>query len=96
MNKFHEDDSCSRFIDCIKLPILIIHACDDPLFPELLLEYPKKLLAVNKNALFLKVPHGGHLGFFEGGFVVPNRITWLDRMLVEFIRVTLDEIDERK
>lgn len=31
----------------------------------------------------LETEHGGHLGFFEGGFVVPNSITWLDRTLVQ-------------
>lgn len=25
---------------------------------------------------------GGHLGFYEGGFVMPNSVTWLDRTAV--------------
>lgn len=29
--------------------------------------------------------HGGHLGFFEGGFMYPNPIAWLDRILVSLI-----------
>ena len=26
---------------------------------------------------------GGHLGFYEGGFVMPNSVTWLDRTAVD-------------
>ena len=28
--------------------------------------------------------HGGHLGFFEGGYFEPNELTWLDRFIVEY------------
>jgi len=28
--------------------------------------------------------HGGHLGFFEGGTIVPDEITWLDRIIIEY------------
>ena len=44
-------------------------------------------------SLFVLTQHGGHLGFYEGG-VVPNRMSWLDRLVVEFskacIKVNLD------
>lgn len=30
--------------------------------------------------------HGGHLGYFEGGFIMPNDVTWLDRVVMEFCR----------
>ena len=92
MEEFYKYNSSSQFMDRISLPMLIINANDDPIVPETLHKYPRKLLEVNKNALFLRVPHGGHLGFFEGGFVIPNRVTWLDRMLAEYIQVALNEI----
>jgi abhydrolase domain-containing protein 2 len=29
--------------------------------------------------------NGGHLGFYEGGLIYPNPVTWLDRALVAII-----------
>ena len=36
------------------------------------------------NVIFALTHHGGHLGYFEGGLVLPNSVTWLDRVIVEF------------
>lgn len=38
-----------------------------------------------KNVLHIELAHGGHLGFYEGGLVYPNTVTWLDRALVALI-----------
>lgn len=37
------------------------------------------------NILYIELAHGGHLGFYEGGMVYPNPVTWLDRALVALI-----------
>lgn len=43
------------------------------------------LCLVNRsNVIFALTHHGGHLGYFEGGIVLPNSVTWLDRIVVEF------------
>jgi len=43
------------------------------------------LCAVKRdNVIFAVTHHGGHLGYFEGGFVLPNSVTWLDRVVVDF------------
>jgi predicted alpha/beta-fold hydrolase len=34
--------------------------------------------------IFVATQHGGHLGFFEGGLVYPNAVTWLDRVVVQY------------
>lgn len=34
---------------------------------------------------YVEVAHGGHLGFYEGGFIYPNPVTWLDRTLVAMV-----------
>ena len=49
----------------------------------------------NPNALFVKTEHGGHLGFFEGG-LIPNKVSWLDRMLVEFARASIELAENDK
>lgn len=38
-----------------------------------------------KNALYVELAHGGHLGFYEGGLLYPNPVTWLDKALVALI-----------
>lgn len=35
--------------------------------------------------MFLELAHGGHLGFYEGGLVYANPVTWLDRALVGLV-----------
>ena len=43
------------------------------------------LCAVKRdNVVFAVTHHGGHLGYFEGGILLPNSVTWLDRVVVEF------------
>ena len=43
------------------------------------------IAAEHNNALYLELAHGGHLGFYEGGLVYPNPVTWLDRALVALV-----------
>jgi abhydrolase domain-containing protein 2 len=40
---------------------------------------------MHKNALYIENAHGGHLGFYEGGMINPNPLTWLDRILVSLL-----------
>lgn len=35
--------------------------------------------------LYMELAHGGHLGFYEGGFIYPNPVAWLDRTLVALV-----------
>lgn len=39
----------------------------------------------HKNTLYVELAHGGHLGFYEGGLIYPNPVTWLDRAVVSMI-----------
>ena len=40
--------------------------------------------------LFMTTKHGGHLGYFEGGYIIPHHITWLDRVLVQYADAVVD------
>ncbi|ESO85093.1 hypothetical protein LOTGIDRAFT_204654 [Lottia gigantea] len=89
--------SCKQYIQNITKPIFILNAEDDPIVPKQLYTTPLKYQENHDNCLFIVTKHGGHLGFFEGGFIKPNTITWLDRAVVQFSNV-LCELDckERK
>ena len=36
-----------------------------------------------ENFIFIEQKYGGHLGFYEGGFIYPNALSWLDRLVVQ-------------
>lgn len=42
-------------------------------------------LATKDKVLFVVTQNGGHLGFFEGGVVIPKTVTWMDRAIVQYI-----------
>lgn len=43
------------------------------------------VVSVSKdNVIFATTAHGGHLGFFEGGLLYPDTITWLDKIVVQY------------
>ena len=44
--------------------------------------YSINLSEKKKNFLYIEQKYGGHLGFYEGGLIYPNPITWLDRTVV--------------
>jgi abhydrolase domain-containing protein 2 len=35
--------------------------------------------------MYIECQNGGHLGFYEGGLINPNPLTWLDRILVSLL-----------
>lgn len=77
--------SCINYLDNIEIPMLFINAKDDPIVHEELLEPIKEFAMKRKKTLYVEVAHGGHLGFYEGGLIYPNPVTWLDRALVALI-----------
>ena len=43
----------------------------------------------NEAALFVVTHHGGHLGFYEGGFFTVSPLTWLDKAVMQYIMAVL-------
>ena len=42
-------------------------------------------LDYNPNAMFVRTDHGGHLGYFEGGWFFHNEMRWTDRLIFQYI-----------
>lgn len=77
--------SSLHYLTHIQKPMVFINAKDDPLIPESLLAPIKEHASKHRNTLYVEMAHGGHLGFFEGGYILPNPITWLDRATISII-----------
>lgn len=43
------------------------------------------IIGKHRNTLYVELAHGGHLGFYEGGLIYPNPITWMDRATIAII-----------
>lgn len=82
--EFYRVNSSATYLDRVNRPMLFLNAMDDPIVPEELWETPKKFVDTHDKAMFVLMKHGGHLGFFEGGFLYPKRSNWLDRVATEF------------
>jgi abhydrolase domain-containing protein 2 len=82
INDLYRYNSCSLYMENITVPMVFINALDDPIIPETLLTWPKNYAERRDKAAFILSTHGGHLGFYEGGFFKPNPVTWLDRTAV--------------
>lgn len=88
IDEFYVKSSSSQYMKNINIPLLIMNAKDDPLIPEALFRYPKNLIDTNPNVLFVVTTYGGHMGYFEGGIVFPNQLSWLDRLLGQFVQAS--------
>ncbi|XP_011495795.1 PREDICTED: abhydrolase domain-containing protein 2 [Ceratosolen solmsi marchali] len=85
LNDLYKWSSSIFYLENITTPMVFINALDDPIVPESLLLPIKELAATKSNCLYIELAHGGHLGFYEGGLLYPNPITWLDRTLVSLV-----------
>ena len=48
------------------------------------------------NVIFATTQHGGHLGFFEGGLLYPDTITWLDKIVVQYSNAMVNTVGKAK
>jgi abhydrolase domain-containing protein 2 len=85
LSELYSWSSSINYVNNINKPMIFINSKDDPIVPEPLLEPIKTLTMEKNNMLYLELAHGGHLGFYEGGLIYPNPVTWLDRTLVALI-----------
>lgn len=87
--EYHRE--CSPEVGKIGVPLLCIHAADDPLVPASAL--PLDELRANERCLLVLTRRGGHLGWagkWKGTFVAP---TWVDELCARFV---LSQLPERQ
>ncbi|CAG9829128.1 unnamed protein product [Diabrotica balteata] len=95
ISEYYNWSSSKNYFEQIKVPMIFINAMDDPIVPPPLLDPVKKLAMEKEKTAYIEVSHGGHLGFYEGGLIYPNPVTWLDRSLVALVgclTLTADEL----
>ncbi|XP_037091708.1 abhydrolase domain-containing protein 2-like [Pollicipes pollicipes] len=83
LEEFYRDNSCYTFLPNIAGPMVFINSRDDPIVPTSVLDDVRRHCQSREEMLLIETEHGGHLGFYEGGFLVPHSITWLDRTVVQ-------------
>ncbi|XP_015176335.1 PREDICTED: abhydrolase domain-containing protein 2 [Polistes dominula] len=95
VQEMYKWSSSINYLDNIYTPMVFINSLDDPIIPDSLLKPIKEYAATHPNTLYVELSHGGHLGFYEGGLLYPNPITWLDRTLVSLVgSLTLAHADK--
>ncbi|VEN61328.1 unnamed protein product [Callosobruchus maculatus] len=95
ISELYKWSSSVNYLENIELPIIFINAKDDPIVPEPLLEPVRRLSKEKKNTCYIETSHGGHLGYYEGGLLYPNPVTWLDRSLVALVGALMLHHDDK-
>lgn len=85
VKELYKWSSSINYLSGIEKPMIFINARDDPLVPDELLAPVKEFALSRKGILYVELANGGHLGFYEGGLIYPNPVTWLDRAVVALI-----------
>ncbi|EDV24939.1 uncharacterized protein TRIADDRAFT_56371 [Trichoplax adhaerens] len=86
LSDYYDWASSKFYLHKLELPVLLVNSSDDPLIPSELFGPAISLSSTKDKALFVVTQNGGHLGFFEGGVVIPETVTWIDRVIVEYIK----------
>ncbi|XP_022106154.1 monoacylglycerol lipase ABHD2-like [Acanthaster planci] len=87
---FYKECSSSVHIDKVHIPLLLLNAADDHLIPVRHNDTPVRYAQRAPNAIYCLTKHGGHLGFFEGGFLVPNTVSWMDKAVVGYTNAIIE------
>ncbi|KAJ6649943.1 Abhydrolase domain-containing protein 2, partial [Pseudolycoriella hygida] len=85
VSEMYDWSSSINYISSIKHSMIYINSKDDPIVPEELLTSIREHSNANPRSLYIEMAHGGHLGFYEGGLIYPNPVTWIDRVVVSLI-----------
>lgn len=78
--KYYEKGSCEHLVKNVSIPVLAMHARDDPIVS--FLAVPREEFEKNENLVLALTNTGGHVGFFRGSFI-PKR--WFQVPCIEFL-----------
>jgi len=96
VTEFYIANSSSNHFKNIRVPTVFINARDDPIIPPELLDVVRDAALKYENIVFVEQKFGGHLGFYEGGFLHSNPLTWQDRMVVHIADALVDGVGKGK
>eukprot|EP01001_Neometanema_parovale_P004777 NODE_1701_length_1636_cov_118.806345_g1621_i0.p1 GENE.NODE_1701_length_1636_cov_118.806345_g1621_i0~~NODE_1701_length_1636_cov_118.806345_g1621_i0.p1 ORF type:complete len:502 (-),score=49.10 NODE_1701_length_1636_cov_118.806345_g1621_i0:131-1567(-) len=83
--EFYRHAECKSWLCKVRRPTLFLQPLDDPLFCGKVQEtIPYDELAANPHLMYMETPHGGHLGWVEGGWT-RNEEGYVDRLLKPFL-----------
>ncbi|KAG0716672.1 Abhydrolase domain-containing protein 2 [Chionoecetes opilio] len=85
VEELYRNDSSANYLANVSVPIVLINARDDPLVHPDMLNIPQAFVKTHKNSLYIETEHGGHLGYYDGGYILPRAVTWLDRTVVSLV-----------
>jgi predicted alpha/beta-fold hydrolase len=77
---YYGTQSAQNFLAAVRLPMLLIHAEDDPFIPVKLYDQPA--VTENRHIRFVRTPHGGHMGFIAR----QRPHFWVNEVVLEWIR----------
>ena len=80
--EYHSAASAASHVDRVAVPLLVVHAEDDPVVPVASL--PLQAMAANPHIVTALTRHGGHMGFTAGWS--PLGHTWTDLILLQYLR----------
>ena len=82
LQDYFRDASSISYIQCVKIPVLIIHALDDPFTSESIFKDKQRI--EESNCIVALFNSGGHLGFQHGIQFWKNK-RWSNHVTKEFI-----------
>lgn len=88
VEEYYECNSSVNRMNGVAIPLLLINARDDPLVPPHLIPYEK--IKANDNMILLETRLGTHLGFSQGGLIIPREENWADCVVLRFIEAVVD------
>lgn len=79
---YYASESAQNFLGDVRIPMLMVHAEDDPFIPVSLYDQPA--VTQNPHIRFIRAPHGGHMGFLARS----HPRFWVNELILRWIEET--------
>lgn len=77
--QYYASESAQNFLGDVRIPMLMVHAEDDPFIPVSLYDQPA--VTRNPHIRFIRSPHGGHMGFIARS----HPRFWVNELILSWI-----------